>query len=179
MTTMDASEIIALLEAPTDNRGPTRERIAAEAAVHELAAALTRQILCDILGERRATEAVPELLQALDDPSPNVRSSAADALAQAGDVRVGASLLEHYHGERDDDVRVMLAIALGAVGYEPAIPDLVRALDDPYRTLQMEAAWSLGELGASEARQDLTRVLARMTTDHARGVVRQAIAKLA
>jgi len=32
MTTMDASEIIALLEEPTDNRGPTRERIASWAA---------------------------------------------------------------------------------------------------------------------------------------------------
>lgn len=182
---MNTQEIIQLLEEPTENGIPIKKKITAEAAIEDLIAAmhepiapLTRQILCDIVGDRRAAQALPELLDALKDPSPNVRSAAADALSNVGDSQAGPALLERYRAEEDKDVRVMLAVALGAVHYRPAIPDLVQALDDPYDTLQVEAAWSLGELKATEARGGMQRVLARQTDDHWSKLVQDALVKL-
>lgn len=182
---MNAQEIVRLLEEPTENRTPIKERISTEASVEDLVAAmhepmvpLTRQILCDVLGQRQATQALPELLDALNDPSPKVRSAAADALAAVGDVQAGPALLERYQVEEDKDVRVMLAIALGAVRYHPAVPDLTQALDDPYSTLQTEAAWSLGELKAVEAKEGMRRVFARQTDDYSKQLVQSAIDKL-
>ncbi|HEY7418683.1 MAG TPA: HEAT repeat domain-containing protein [Ktedonobacteraceae bacterium] len=182
---MNAQEIIHLLEEPTENRTPRKQKITAEAsiedliaAMHEPTAPLTRQILCDIVGDRHAAQALPELLAALKDASPNVRSAAADALASIGDSQAGPALLERYRADEDRDVRVMIAVALGAVHYQPAIPDLIQALDDPYETLQMEAAWSLGELKAAEARGGLQRVLARQTDDYSRKLVQDALGKL-
>jgi HEAT repeat protein len=182
---VNAQEIIHQLEEPTQNRIPVKQRISETATIEDLIAAmhepmrpLTRQILCDILGDRRAAQALPDLLEALKDPSPGVRSAAADALAAIKDVRAGPALLEQYRAETRSDVRTMLAVALGAVGYQPAIPDLVQALDDADDTLQMEAAWSLGELKASEAREGLQRVLARQKDEYSRNLVQGAINKL-
>ncbi len=182
---MNAQEIIHLLEKPTPNRNPLKEKICAEASIEELIAAmhesigpLTRQILCDILGKRQAVQALPELLDSLKDPSPNVRSAAADALAAIGDTQAGTTLLDLYRTEEDQDVRVMLAVALGAVHHQPAIPDLIQALDDPYDTLSTEAAWSLGELKALEAREGLQRVLARQTDEYSKKLVQDAIDKV-
>ena len=182
---MNAQEIVHLLEEPTENCTPIKEKIIADApieeviiAMHEPIAPLTRQILCDILGKRHATQALSELLDALKDPSPDIRSAAADALAAIRDVSAGPALLEHYRTEEDRDVRVMLAVALGSVHYQPATLDLIQALDDPYNTLQMEAAWSLGELNATEAKEDMQRVLARQKSDYSKKLVQDAIAKL-
>ena len=182
---MNAQEIIHLLEEPMENRIPIKRKVSAEAAIEELIAAmhepitpLTREILCDILGQRHASQALPELIEALKDASPNVRSAAADALASVGDPQAGPALLEQYQTEEDRDVRVMLAVALGAVHYRPAIPDLIQALDDPYDTLQMEAAWSLGELKVTEAREGMQRVLARQADDYSKKLVQDAIEKL-
>jgi HEAT repeat protein len=182
---MNAQEIVHLLEEPTENRTPIKEKITAEASIEDLIAAmhepiapLTRQILCDILGERHAAQALPELLTALRDTDPKIRSAAADALASVGDSQAGPALLERYRSEEDRDVRVMIAVALGAVRYQPAVPDLMQALDDPYDTLQMEAAWSLGELKATAARASMQRVLARQTDDYSRKLVQDALEKL-
>lgn len=182
---MNAQEIIRLLEKPTPNRTPIKEKIRDEASIEELIAAmhepltpLTRQILCDILGARHANQALPELIEALKDSSPHVRSAAADALSAIGDIQAGSALLAQYKLEEDKDVRVMIAVALGAVHYQSAIPDLIQALDDPYDILAIEAAWSLGELKASGAKEGLQRVLARQTDEYSKNLVQEAIAKI-
>jgi HEAT repeat protein len=182
---MNARDVIDLLEGTTDDRRPIKARITAEASLEAIVSAmreakvpLTRQILCDIVGARHAVEAVPELLATLDDTSPSVRSAAADALAAIRDPTSGPALLTHYRSESQPGVRTMLAVALGAVGYRPAIPDLIRALNDPDTALQMESAWSLGELRATEARQQIARALSLQTDDWARKLMADALAKL-
>jgi HEAT repeat protein len=182
---MNAREVLDLLEGESDDRRPAKERISAEApldaiisAMREAKAPITRQILCDIVAALRAAEAVPELLDALADASPAVRSAAADALASVRDPNTGSALLGHYRSEPDPDVRTVLAVALGAVGYRPAIPDLILALHDPHRALQVEAAWSLGELHASEAREQIIHALSRQTTDWSRKLMEDALSKL-
>jgi HEAT repeat protein len=182
---MNAREVIDLLEGENDVRRRLKERIAAEAPLEAIVSAmrvamapLTRQILCDIAGARLAVEALPELVAALDDASPAVRSAAADALAAIRDPTTGPALLRHYRSELDSDVRTILAVALGAVGCRPAIPDLILALNDPHRALQIEAAWSLGELRATEAREQIAGALSRQTTDWSRRLMEDALAKL-
>lgn len=182
---VNAHEIIHLLEEPTANRTPSKAKIMNDASIGEIIAALsqatqplTKQILCEILGKRHAVQAIPDLLNALKDSSPGVRSEAADALAAIGNPEAGPALLESYKAEEDRDVRVMLAVALGAVHYAPAIPDLTQALDDPYDTLQVEAAWSLGELRAKSGKEGMQRVLLRQTSDYSKKLVQDAINKL-
>jgi HEAT repeat protein len=182
---MNARELIDLLEEEGDDRRPLKKRISEEAPLDAIVSALrdaraprTRQILCDIVAGLRAAEAVPELLAALDDAPPAVRSAAADALAAIRDPNTGPALLGHYRSEPDPGVRTVLAVALGAVGYRVAIPDLLLALEDPHRALQIEAAWALGELHATEAREQIARALSRQTTDWSRGLMEDALAKL-
>ncbi len=182
---MNAQKIIHLLEEPTTNRLPNKEKIMKDASIEEIIAALrqatqplTKQILCEMVGKRHAVQALPDLLNALKDSSSGVRSEAADALAAIGNAEAGPSLLESYKTEADRDVRVMLAVALGAVHYAPAIPNLIQALDDPYDTLQLEATWSLGELKAKSAKEGMQRVLSRQTSDYSKRLVQDAINKL-
>ncbi|MEO8972148.1 MAG: HEAT repeat domain-containing protein [Ktedonobacteraceae bacterium] len=182
---MDAYEIVHLLEEPTANRAQGKAKIINDAPIEEIITAmrqstqpLTKQILCEVLGRRHAIQALPELLHALKDSSPGIRSEAADALAAIGSPQAGPALLEGYRAEEDRDVRVMLAIALGAVHFAPAIPDLIQALDDPYDTLQVEAAWSLGELKAINGKEGMQRVLSRQTSDYSKKLVQDAISKL-
>lgn len=182
---MNAREVIDLLEGESDERRRVKQRVSAEASLEAIVAAMreakapkTRQILCDIVAALHAAEAVPELLAALNDPPPALRSAAADALAAIRDPNTGPALLRHYRSEPDPDVRTVLAVALGAVGYRPAIPELILALNDPHRALQIEAAWSLGELRATEAREQIARALSRQTTDWSRRLMEDALAKL-
>lgn len=72
----------------------------------------------------------------------------------------------------------MQVIALGAVHYQPAVPGLLQALDQPNETLQTEAAWALGELKATEARAHMQQVLARQKDEYTRKLVQDAIEKL-
>ncbi|MFP4344973.1 MAG: HEAT repeat domain-containing protein [Anaerolineales bacterium] len=136
----------------------------------------TVQILCDVLGELRAKEAVPKLIECLAHPSEGVRSSAADALAKVGAAEAGPMLLERFSGaETEISVVRMLAAALGAVGYRSAIPQLVEALKSPDASLRGSAAWSLGALEAREAGEALRLALQTEGNSYARARMKEAI----
>jgi HEAT repeat protein len=166
MSKLNAEYIIQLLEVSTDDRRPVVKLVSKNASITELVIALqnstglVRQILCDILGERQEQLAIPVLINCLNDTSPGVRSSTADALGKIGDSSAGEALLKRFDGtEKDTGVRQMLGIALGAVGYKPAIPFLIQALKDTDTTLRGCAAWSLGVLKAKEAEVSLEQAL--------------------
>lgn len=145
-------------------------------AVDESSNPTTVQILCDILGELHAREAAPKLMECLVHPSAGVRSSAADALAKVGAEQAGAMLLERFSGaETEGSVVRMLATALGAVGYRPAIPQLVNALKSPDASLRGSAAWSLGALQAREAKEPLRLALEAEDNSYARARMKEAV----
>lgn len=50
-----------------------------------------------------------------------------------------------------------VAVALGNVGCEQAVPALVQALTDPEPLVRLHAAWALGRIGTGEAGQALRR----------------------
>ena len=161
-----ASEIVGLLE----NRGgyQAKRQILRNATNREIVRALrittdrlTCQILCDILGEKHAKTAVEILLLCLNHESERVRASAADALAKIKDAKTGQSLLQHLKKEPDIGAKAMIIIAVGAVGYKPAIPFLIPLLTANDRSIRGSAAWSLGALGAYEAREPLQVALSK------------------
>jgi HEAT repeat protein len=167
---MDAQEIIRLLEEPTDNRLLVKQRIANEAPTEELISAmhrpkkpLTYAILCELLGNRKDTQAVPELISALHDADSDIRNEASQALAKIGDPRTGEALMAQYLAEQDEDVKDWHIIALGSVGYRPAIPHLIQALD--IEDLRSHAVWSLGELKAQEAKAPLENLMNHESVD--------------
>ena len=192
MNKLTAERIIQLLEAPTEDRRPMDRVLRKEAHVKELVTALemsleksevsdlTKRIICYYLGERHSKRAVPALISALQNPSATVRSSAADALAKIGDPKAGAALYEQFISEESIGAQHMLAAALGAVGYEPAIPVLIQALKHPNEVLRGCAAWSLGALDAKEALEPLQEALAlEMDTDsYAEEQMRDALRKI-
>lgn len=120
-----------------------------------------RAVLCDALGFRREKGAVDHLVACLEDASPSVRSSAADALAKIRDPAAGEALMKRFEmPDPDLGVRRMLLSALGAVGHREAIPLLIQWLGNPDPSQRGAAAWSLGEMRAEEALTALEEALA-------------------
>jgi HEAT repeat protein len=154
---VDAAEVIARLEEPTEDRRPLmrelREELPTATLIEALAAAtapFTRQLLADLLGDRGDPAATEPLAAALDDPAEAVRAAAADALGKLfmGDDppppdRVGAAMLARFESDPSAVVRRTLASAVGAAHYEPAIPALRAALESEDRSLAYAAGWGL------------------------------------
>jgi HEAT repeat protein len=186
MRELTADRIISLLEEPTEDGIPVYRRIMRRASIRSLidalqqaASPLTRENVCDMLGERHAVRAVPTLVHALKDPSDGVRSAAADALAKIGKASAGPALFEALKTEEEDGTRQMMILALGAVGYVPAIPTLIGLLEDPAAKVRGCAAWSLGALRAKRATQRIEQSAERETSCFAQDHMREALRALA
>ena len=194
---MDAAEIIHLLEKPTKNRWPFMYNIRDKATISDIVAALqastiplTRRLLCSIVSKRfrvgyfekgfsDATQAVPALIEALADPDEGVRSAALEALGDIGDPAAGPALLEQYHKEKEGSpVRHMLASALGASHYTPAIPTLIQALSSSDAMLRRAATWGLRSLQAQEAKESLQKARTSETDPSTIQVIEETLQEL-
>ncbi len=175
---VDALEIIRLLEEPVGDRRPLKHQLQREAPAKALIKALetstnelTRCILCDILAERGTKTAVQAILKCLDEPtSEDLKDAAAEALGKIESPKAGAELLRHFLREK----RTWYAIALGAVGYRPAIPYLIDELTCSSGMVRGGASWSLGELRAKEALEPLKQALTLETESYAQARMREA-----
>ncbi|MFN8504636.1 HEAT repeat domain-containing protein [Kouleothrix sp.] len=136
----------------------------------------TCRILCELLGQRRARSAIPSLLACLTHPDAGVRYEAADALAKIRQPATGPILMHHLASESDIDVQAMLVLAIGAVGYRPAISRLIDALSATEAQLRGSAAWSLGALRACEAYPALEHALRQETEVYPREQIAHALA---
>jgi len=67
------------------------------------------------------------------------------------------------------------AIALGNMGESTFIPDLAQAMEDPEGLVRGYAAWALGRIGGSRARQILEASLARETDEFAKQEIQAAL----
>ncbi len=67
------------------------------------------------------------------------------------------------------------AIAIGNTGDPAFIPDLSQAMKDPEEMVRGYAAWALGRIGGSKAKQLLERSLARETSDSVREEIEAAL----
>jgi HEAT repeat protein len=91
---------------------------------------LARNWMCYRVGKRELHAALPMLVHALNDPDPQVRGEAADAIGRIGDPSTGHDLLKRYEVEDDPGVRFWLLLAMGHTRYAPALPALIEALAD-------------------------------------------------
>ena len=182
MIKRSAKQIIRALESPTKHRLSIKRRLTREARIVDLVSALrqsqtplTRAILCEILGHRKAKSAIADLKSCLSDNSVSVRAEAAAALARIGVVDTGISLLSQLEREPNEGVRQSLLIALGAVGYRDAEGALASALLDSHPMIRAAAAWSLGVLRAMGSKDALAAAMAKETVNSPRQRMLEAL----
>jgi len=123
-------------------------------AVDELLALLdgpldpsVRRLVLIVLGELRAIDAVPALLDELTAADAELRARAAHALGKVGDPRGAAPLAARAGEDPEWIVRTAAAAALGSLGEPGVAPALVAALADGRHAVRDAAARSLVALG--------------------------------
>jgi HEAT repeat protein len=117
------------------------------------------------LGKLGTSRAVLALLQALTDPSPEVRVQVAHALASSRNARTVPWLIEAIDSEVDQDVQAALIAALGQVPTEDGVARLARAAESGGLLLRKPAAFrlraidALGDAGTPAALETLRGLL--------------------
>ncbi len=106
-----------------------------------------RQYLALVLGRTHDAEALPLLVQALDDPDAKNRIYILWALGTLGDKRAREPLVKAL-ADPDPGIRKIAAYALGEIGDRSAVPALVERLDDAAADVRWNAALSLARLGS-------------------------------
>lgn len=178
---LTSSDIVKMIEKPFNNgieRFSLERKLAKEFRVIELRKAMritkehqAKALLCDVFAIKKARSAIPELLECLDSKSINVQENAAEALGKIGSQKTGEKLQEKLRKDPDP----WFAIALGAIKYEPAIPDLITSLQDKDSMVRGAAAWSLGVLIVEDALCDLEKALAIEKEEYSRNRMVEAI----
>ncbi len=101
-------------------------------------------------------DAVVPLIEALDDPIPEVREHIIDALTVLGDLRAAGPLIALLLREREPLIRDKLVGALEAINHQDSLKQLEAALDQEDPAARQTAAWALRRL-AWERLADLPR----------------------
>ncbi|MBD1826018.1 HEAT repeat domain-containing protein [Microcoleus vaginatus GB1-A2] len=104
----------------------------------------------ELLGEARSDEAIPRLLELVEDSDSDVRWRVADALGNIGSEVAISRLLELVE-HSDSDVRWSVADALGNIGSEVAISRLLKLVEDSDYDVRWSVADSLGKIGDQAA----------------------------
>jgi hypothetical protein len=103
---------------------------------------------------------VSVLISALQDEEKDIRSDAADALGEIGDINAVESLVTLLLEDEDYSVRSAAAQALGAIGDVSAVSPLSQALfDEDNANVRKAIAKALGEIGDASAVEPLCRAL--------------------
>lgn len=119
-----------------------------------------REYLAVALGQMKATEAVPALVKAMDDPSDKTRIYALMALGAIGDRGTEAAVVARL-ADKDPGIRKAAAFALGSVGGELARAELVKSLNDPVPDVGWNSALSLARLGDASGKERLLEMVDR------------------
>lgn len=120
----------------------------------------TRVTTAESLGVSRSPLNVEDLLDALADPSFNVRYEAIISMARTrAGPRLIEALVEVLDGD-EPDLSVAAAWALGRMGARGAVPSLRKALDSGYPLLRARSARALAALDDAQIAPQLQRHLA-------------------
>jgi HEAT repeat protein len=104
-----------------------------------------RELLARVLGELATPELGDDLLVLSADHLPEVRASAARALANA-QPRLALPALRALAGDPEWFVRLRAVVALGSLPHPERRGILVRTLCDPNRLVRQRAAWVLARM---------------------------------
>lgn len=133
-----------------------------------------RKMIADILGSIHRPESKKMLIEMLQDPCNNVRSSAAEGLGRVGDSSAVEALIGVLNDE--DWGGLFAAGALGRLRDKRAIRPLMRLVSSGKTELQIAAIDAIGEVGGEEAVDGLMEVIDSADPDVAhmaiKGVVR-------
>jgi HEAT repeat protein len=111
------------------------------------------------LGEIKDTRAVEPLIQTLrEDKTPEVRERAAWALRQIKDKKAIQPLIQAMRDDENWDVRGEATSALSDIG-EPAVPFLIKALENDNDGIRGGAVLALGHIGDKRAIVPLRQAL--------------------
>lgn len=117
----------------------------------------------ELLGEVGNRAAIQPLEQALDDESPDVRATAAMALAKLNSKSSGAAILKLLSDEKQDvAVRIAAATALGLLKNAEAVPVMSKALTDTVMAVEAQAwgaysAWKAATDAIPKAKEALVK----------------------
>ena len=124
----------------------------------------------ELLRVTRSDEAIPGLLELVEDSDSDVRKRVADALGAIGsEVAISGLLKLVKHS--DSDVRSSVADAFGKIGSEAAIPGLLKFLEDSNTNVRWRAADALRQIGTEAAIPELLKLV-----EHSNSDVRQSVA---
>ena len=138
-------------------------RIGSDKALNGLLDALSHQRVetrvCVILtlGEIGAVKAVGALLQAVTDKDYLIRYYTVQALGHIGSEQAIKGLLQLL--ENSDEIMREVVKAIGLLGVQEAIPNLLAALKSPSQPIRAQAAESLGQIGSERAIPGLIEAL--------------------
>ncbi len=110
------------------------------------------------------SEAGMRLLSAFEDPDGDVREAAALAVGHLRVARAVRPLLELLDKERDDELQIIVLVALGQIGDPVAVP-----------AIEKRALGTFFSRPATNVRIAAYRALAGMGTPHATQLIRQAV----
>jgi len=122
-----------------------------------------KRYLALVLGYTQDPEAVPLLIEALDDPSSETRIYALWGLGKTSDPRAVPPLLASL-ADPDPGIRKTAAFGLGELGEPETIPGLAPLLDDAVADVRWNAALALANLGSDLGLPVLYRMLDRTLT---------------
>ena len=114
-----------------------------------------RHYLALSLGHLKSEQAVPTLVEALNDADSSTRIYAAWALGNIGDTRAVQPMIRLIR-DQDAGVRKMAVYGLGAIGDPRAAEELIPALQDSQLDVSWNAAIALAQLGS---RAGLVKIL--------------------
>lgn len=160
------------------------------------------------LGEMRCKEAIDELIKVTKDKSEDVRIASVVALGRIGDASAVPALLEALkddsekvrwhaynalHSFSSDNATIAIdALSrttkaetkeqvirlLGAWKAQMATSELLKHLRDKSERVRIAAIWALGEIGASEAADDILGILEQDENDDVKREAAYALGKL-
>lgn len=116
-----------------------------------------RMFAAEFLGKLGAVEATEPLMRLLDASDRNVRISAMQALGRLRARAAIPRLREVAIGDESDGVRSWAIDALGDIGDEEGVEQLISLLGDPSWRVRAAAAIALGKLGDIRALKPLRR----------------------
>jgi HEAT repeat protein len=121
-----------------------------------------RQTVATALGQLAAFDFVGELIDALHDDNPQVRTAAIDALARKRSTRALQSLSAVLQDEEErGSPRARAARALGTIGDTAAVDTLLYALGDDVEAVRLRSAEALGRIGDERAISALSEAARR------------------
>jgi len=177
----DAETAGAAAEALGEIGDPTAVPVLSQVLLNRALPRPVREEAARALGKVRDVRGLQALAQALNEPDPRIRWSAADALGRLGLPGAVGPLAEVLKTDKDDSVRQVAALSLGRLGTKDALPHLLAGMDDPKKPVaeqSLAAVLALAGPGTKEYTALLEDLVQKKADLKAIRVARGAIERL-